>query len=176
MTADGSARWLLLPISFRQHEGQQGDAEEPPLPNMRLSPDSAVLTTLPEHNVLTKIRAALTLSPEEARPAIWRHAWSPLTIQAIPSVLCYFWIFASCYRGKREDRKFSLNIYTELQHGHSFPPVLKLLPIFPEGICSFSISEILGNSITSHLPAGQKSHADHMKCSAFLWKHVLLMR
>lgn len=99
---------------------------------------------LSERNVLTKIRAVMILcastatDPEQARPSIWRHAWSPLTIQAVHSILCYLWVFASCCRGKRGERKFSLNIHTEslsmgillLQYWSFFPSFLREFVLF----------------------------------------------
>lgn len=107
------------------------DAEEAAFPNMRLSPDTAVLSTV--FSPKSVPCAGTAMSPEQAR-----HAWSPLTIQDIHSTLCYCCMFAWCYRGKREERKFSFNIYTKnlsmdillLQYWSFFPPFLREFVLF----------------------------------------------
>jgi len=64
------------------------------------------------------------------------------------------------------------------QYGHTAPPLLELLLIPLGGVYSFlpTLTEVLGNLITSGLPAVQAPHADHMNGLAFLWNPVLLRR
>lgn len=91
-------------------------------------------------------------------------------------------------RGKKKINLLDiLNIYTESpSKGFSMAMLLHYWNMFPSFLGEFIPSlphappspppKVLGDFITSDLPAVQKSHADQMNCLAFPWTPVLLMR